>query len=203
MNGRWIQIAPLTGVLAVVLVVVAFLVGGDTPDGDAPPQEVVSFFTDHDSGQTVAAVLLAYAAAFLVFFAGILRSVLRKGEDAPGGPSAVAFGGALIAAVGMLLFSGLTFTLADFSDSLDPAAAQALNALNEDMFLPLAIGWVVFMLAAGIAWLRSAMSPRWLGWAAVVIGVVSATPVGFIGIPLGGLWILAVSILLARRPATA
>ena len=40
----------LTGALFVVLVLVAFIpLGGDTPNGDASAQKVVSYYSDHDT----------------------------------------------------------------------------------------------------------------------------------------------------------
>jgi hypothetical protein len=42
--------------------------------------------------------------------------------------------------------------------------------------------------------------PRWLGWAAIVIGVLSlAGPVGFAGVLLAVIWIIVVAILMLVR----
>ena len=82
MTDRWTRLAPLTGVIAVVLAVVAVMIfaGGDPPDSDAPADEVVAFYTDEDSSQIATSILSAYAALFLVFFAGALRVALRRGS---------------------------------------------------------------------------------------------------------------------------
>ena len=199
MTDRWTRLAPLTGVIGVVLAVIAGIVAGDTPDADAAAAEVVAFYTDEDSAQIAVSILFAYAGLFLVFFAGALGVALRRGE-AHGGLSALALAGGVIAALGMLIFAGLNFTLADTADSLDPAAAQALNALNEDFFFPLVIGLATLFLASGIAIVRGAALPAWLGWVAIVIGIVALSPAAFIGLFLGGIWILVVSIWLAARP---
>jgi hypothetical protein len=204
MPGTWAKRAPLLGIVSVGLFIAAFAVGGETPDADETPQKVVSFYTDHDSGQTAAAILLAYASLFLVFFAGALRRALRATEQGTGGVSAVSFGGALLMAVGFLIFGGLSFTLADVSDKLDPSAAQALNALNSDLFLPVAVGTALFLLASGIGVVRGGALPKWLGWAAIVAGVIAVTPIGFFAIPLSGIWILIASVMLfMRAPAAA
>jgi hypothetical protein len=55
----------------------------------------------------------------------------------------------------------------------------------------------VFLIASGISIVRHRALPVWLGWAAIVIGVVS--PVEIVGIPAVLLWILIVSVMLAMR----
>jgi hypothetical protein len=194
---------PLTGAVFVVLLVLAFVIGGETPDADDSAAEAVSFYTDNDSEQIASALLGAYAVVFFLFFAGFLRAALRKGEES-GILSTVSFAGAIVLGLGGLFFSGLTFTLADTADSLDPSAVQALSALNSDFFLPLAVGNGVFMIANGMAIVRRPALPAWLGWAAIVIGVLGITPVGFFAFLVTMLWVLVVSIMLtlrARAPA--
>jgi hypothetical protein len=71
------------------------------------------------------------------------------------------------------------------------------------------IGASAFFLGAGFAALRTSVLPRWLGWAALVLGVVSAIPsnvlgwfldhIGYVGfIALCG-WMLVVGVVLAVR----
>jgi len=97
----------------------------------------------------------------------------------------------------MLIFAGLMFTLGDTAESLEPAATQALNALNADFFFPLAAGMATFLFASGLVVVRSGGLPQWLGWAALVIGVASVTPVGFFAFLASILWVLVASIVLA------
>jgi hypothetical protein len=201
MNLRW---PPLTGVLFVVLIVVSFIVSGETPDADDSGEEVISFYTDEEGSQIASAVIGAYAALFFVFFASVLRATLRRDEDPPGVLSTISFGGALVFVVGGLIFAGLTFTLADLSDeSPDPGAMQALNALNADLFFPVAVGIGAFLIGSGIAIVRGAALPTWLGWVALVIGVLAVTPLGFFAFLAGVAWVLVTSIVLAlaREPA--
>src|SRR5262245_30462983 len=125
MGGTWAKRAPLLGIVAVGLFFAAFAVGGETPDADDTAAKAVQFYTDHDSDQMLAGILLAYASLFLVFFAGALRSALRSTESGTGGLSALSFGGAVFMAVGVTLFAGIGFTLGDVGDKLDPTAVQA------------------------------------------------------------------------------
>jgi hypothetical protein len=192
---RW---APLTGVAFVVLLVASFAVSGSTPDGNDSAQKVVSFYKDHDTKEIVSSLLGVYAVIFFVFFLGVLRTALRRDEP-DGTLSAVAFGGGLILAVGGLVFSALTFTLADLADNLDPTATQAVNALNTDLFFLVAAGTAIFLIAAGILTVRGGALPTWLGWVAVVLGVLCVTPIGFFAFLASLIWVLIVSIVLAMR----
>jgi hypothetical protein len=206
---RWHVLAPLTGVLFVVLAVAAFIISGETPGTDDSPQKILSFYIDNDTSQQWAGAVLAWSAVPFLFFLGVLRSTLRAAEGPVARLSAVAFGGGIVLAFGALSFAGFTFTLGDVADDgLTPQAAQALNALNSDFFFPVAIGTATLMIATGIASLASRVLPAWLGWAALVIGIVALTPGGFFAFLAFLLWTLVTSIVLwrarsAEPPATA
>ena len=201
--GTWERRAPLTGVIAFVLIALAFIIGGETPDFDASPTEALDFYVDNEGSQFAASILLFYGALFLTLFAAVLRVRLQRLDSKANATALLAFAGGLVLALGILFFAGFTFTLADAGDALDPAAAQTLNALNGDFFFPIAFGTALFMLGAGVGILRggAAALPRWLGWVAIVIGVVAATPGGFFAFLASGLWMLIAGIMLTMRPA--
>jgi hypothetical protein len=196
---RWHVLAPLTGLLFVVLAVAAFIIGGETPDTDDSPQKILDFYVDNDASQQWAAALLAWSMVPFLFFLGVLRSTLHAAEGAIARLSAVAFGGGIVLTVGALSFAGFGFTLGDVADDgLTPQAAQALNALNSDFFFPVAVGTATLLIATGIASLVSRALPAWLAWAALVIGIVSLTPAGFFAFLAFLLWIVVTSIVLWR-----
>lgn len=199
----WHRHAPLTGVLFVVLVVAAFIVGGETPDLEDSPLKILKFYNDNDSEQMFAAALLAWGSVAFLFFLGVLRSVLQAAEGGVARLANVAFGGGILLALGMLAFAGFTFTLADAADHLTPAAAQALNALNTDFFFPLAAGLGALMISTGIVAIRSKVLPAWLGWITLLIGIAAITPAGFFAFLAFGLWSLVVSVMLWRAMAPA
>ena len=202
MAQDWRRWAPLTGVVFVVLLVASFVVGDATPGVDDSANEVVSFYTDNESQMFISSICSGLAAVFFLFFVGSLTSVLERGDTTRTGLSAVARAGGIVAAVGMLIFAGLTFTLGDAADSLEPEATQALNALNSDFFFPLAAGIATLLIASGLVVVRSGVLPQALGWAALVIGVVSFTPLGFFAFLASIAWVLVTSVILARA-ATA
>jgi hypothetical protein len=196
------QLVPLSGVVAVVLIIAAFVVGGETPEAGDSIKEVVSYYSEHDTDLQIASALLALGSFFFLVFSTMLAGLLRRAQGDSGGPSALGFAGGIVFTVGVTIFAGLGFTAADTVGDVDPTVVQALNALGADMFFTVAVGTGAFLLGAGIAALKTGVLPRWLGWAAVVIGVVAITPAGFFGFIALGIWTLIVSVMLARRTDT-
>jgi hypothetical protein len=192
-------VGPLTGILFVVLVIVAFAVGGETPDVDDSAQKVVSFYVDNDSEQMIAASLLALGCVALVFFLGTLRRALRAAAGDEGGLSTVVLLGGLMIVVGASIFAGIGFTLGDTADDLPASAVMALNALNSDLFFPVAVGTAVFNLGLALAVLRHGGLPRLLGWLALVVGIAGLTPAGFFAFLATGIVVVWASVVLAQR----
>jgi hypothetical protein len=203
-KGRgWI--APAMGIVFVALVVAAFVILGEGKDPTKDSaQEIVDYYNDNFTKQTVGTALVGFAAVPLLFFAGALRNLLREA----GGPretlSLVGFGGAVLLAGGLAVGATINFALVDFADDIDPVAVQAINAINYDYFFPFIAGMAAFLLATGISAVRSRALPRWLSWVAIVLGVICfAGPVGFAGVLGGLLWILVTSIVLMIRARSA
>jgi hypothetical protein len=199
------RVAPLTGLVAVALTVAGFLLFGDTPALDAPGRQVRSYYDDHQAQVGVSLYLLVLASVFFVFFAAHLARVVRGLPNAGDWLHRVVLAGGVLIAVGFLAGATLTLALLDLADepTATNAALQALNAVNEDFFIPFVAGMGLMLLAAGLATVRAADTPlpRWLSWAALVIGVLTFIPwVGYFAFPAAGLWVAVVSVLLARRP---
>ncbi len=112
MPDRWTQRAPLTGIIAVVLFIIAFILGGETPDFDAGTKEILDYYGDQTK-QTIVSIVVLYGSVLLVFFAATLRSALRRAENLS---LLVLVGGALLA-LGWTIFAGLNFTLTDLANS--------------------------------------------------------------------------------------
>jgi hypothetical protein len=199
------NLSALTGALFVVLTLIAFFaLGGNTPEGDDSAQKVVSFYSDHESKEIIAAVVLALAGVALVFFAATLKQCLEVGGRERSILPTVALGAGIIAAGGFVTAATLHFALADYAADIDASAAQALNAIDSDFFLPFVMGLATMILATSL-WLvrHRSLLPTWIGWAGIIIFIISFTPVGFIGFGLAGIWIIVVSILLYLRDETA
>jgi hypothetical protein len=199
------RVAPLSGLLAVILTITGFALIGDPPDFDATGREVRAFYEDHQ-GQTWASLyLLVLAAVFIVFFAAHLAGVVRDVPAGGGWLHRVVLGGGLLLAIGFLTGATLTLALVDLAGepTASGPALQALNTFNEDFFIPFVGGMGLLLLGTGLATFRAAVSPlpHWLAWAAVVIGVLVFIPwVGYIAFAAAGLWVAVTSVLLTRRP---
>jgi hypothetical protein len=201
-NRDWI--APLTGLAFVVLVIIAFAIGGEPPDPtDNSVEEVVDFWVDNDSAQMFSAALAAVAGTLFVFFGGYLRKVLRTAEGPGGILSAVAFAGVIIFALGIAIDSTIAFALADSAEDIEPDAVQALSALYNNDFVPFALGIQVFLLATGISVVRHGALPKWIGWVAIVLAVIAVTPIGFAAFIATGILVAIMSVMLTMRARAA
>jgi len=201
---RWERLAPLTGIIFVICVVVAFVaLGQDTPGSHASAQKVQTFYSKHQGREVAAALVLALGLPFLVFFSSILHRALRV-AGGQGRLAAAAFGGGLLAAAGFAVGAAIHLALADAADKASTlGTTQTLNVLDNNDFIPFAAGMGILVLASGLAVVRYGALPGWLGWAGIVIGVAMFTPVGFIGFGLSGIWVIAASIALYLRPPVA
>ena len=200
MTGKsWI--GALTGLAFVVLAIVCVAVGGGEPPNptDDSVEEIVEFYVDNDSSIWIAAIGSTIAATLLVFFGGYLRMILREAEGEGHTLSTVTLAGATILAIAIAVDAMINIALVESVEDIEPGATQALSALWSNDFLPIALGGQVFTLAAGISIVRHGALPKWLGWVAIVIGVLAVTPVGFFAFLAAAIWIAVVSIMLALR----
>jgi hypothetical protein len=135
----------------------------------------------------------------LIFFAGSLRRALRAAEGEGGVLSALVLAGAIVLATGAAIDATILFAIAEAAEDIEPSAVQALQALWDNDFLPLAMGTQVLLLAAGLSIVRHGALPKALGWIAIVLAILSLTPLGFAAFVGGGLWIAVASVLLTLR----
>jgi hypothetical protein len=200
MTDRWGRLAPLTGVLFGIIVVVAIVTGGgETPDANARPARVIAYYGTHRAEVETSAILFALAFLVLLLFAGVLRSYLRR-TPAAEGLGSLTLAGAVLMAAGALIGTGVEYGLAHQLSHLGPEVAQTLNFLDNELFLPVLAGAFVFGISSGLAILRGAALPKWLGWVAVVLGVIALIPpTGFFALLGFVIWTVIASILMYRR----
>ena len=200
MSDRLSRLAPLTGVLFAVLAVVGIFTGGETPAAKDPPAKIVAYYATHESEVKTSALLFALAFLVLVLFAASLRSYLRRTPVAEG-PSALVLAGSVLMAAGALISSGVEFGLANEIHHLEPQSVQTLDFITEEVaFLPVVGGAFLLTLGSGLAILRGARLPKWLGWVAIVLGIAALIPPASFPSLLGfAIWSTTVSILIYRR----
>jgi hypothetical protein len=187
---------PLVGILFCAVFAAAVILLGEGQDATKKTaQEVVDYYTQHTDQHAVGAIMAGLGAALFLFFAGWWRSVLRRAEGEGGFLAAVSFGGAIVFASAAAIGATLHFTLVDTADNIDPIAVQALNAIDYEFYIPFVVGVGVFILASGISVVRHGALPKWLGWIAILIGIVAFTPIGFFALLAAILWVLVVCII--------
>jgi hypothetical protein len=192
-------LVPLTGAAFFVVALLGFAIGGEPTSADKPAAAVVAFYVDNKDATQIGALLAVLAVLLLVFFAAYLRKVLHEAAGEGEMLSLVAFAGLVIVAVGFAIDATILFALAESAADIDPAAAQALQALYDNDFMPMILGVMAFLWATGLSVLRSGVLPAWLGWLMIALAVVGATPVGFIAAIGAAFLVLALSIMLTMR----
>jgi hypothetical protein len=205
MNRGRDWIAPLTGVAFVVVGIIGFAIGGEPKSADDPAREIVDFYVDNKDSVQIAAALSVVAGLLLIFFAAHLRKVLHEAGGEGEILSLVAFSGLLVVAVGFAIDAMIAFSLAEAADDIRPSAVQALQALWDNDFLPLVLGVLAFLWATGLSIVRTGVLPKWIGWVMILLGVVAATPVGFVSAIGAALLVFVLRIMLtmrARAPAS-
>jgi hypothetical protein len=206
-NSRLEKLAPLTGVVAVVLIIIgAALIGALVwlPSAD----RAVEIFSDNPIRVSAGGYAGLISAIFMIWFAGSVYSALREREGGTGRLSLVAFGGGV--ASGVVLAAGFSFVMvsgarAEAGGGISPAEAVALYDLYSSVFAGMFnITMVVFIGATAAVSLRKAVFPAWFGWVSVLIAFgLLILFIGYIVLAPALVWLLVVSIWLYRRGASA
>lgn len=204
MNGSRSRVLLLAGPLfALVFIVMAFVVEGSTPGEEASAAKVLTYYTDHKTGAASSAFLAPAAAALIVLFFAQLRTLARERVLAVGAGPTVMMAGAVLWASGLLLASTVQLALVTAADHHQAQVAQTLNVIDNDDWIPFITGIAVTLVGSGITVLTTGVLPRWLGWTALVVGVLSlAGPGGFLGFFVGPLWVLVAGVVAFTRSAS-
>ncbi len=201
----------ITGIILIVLVpiiIVTAVSGLGVDPGAADFGEELQDLADREEAPAVLSFLLA---AIFVVAAAAMYVTFRSRE-----PTLALFGslGFFAAATGFLAAAATGEALMELADDFGSArggqaegvvpAARAVATINEAAVLAGLGFFSLGVLAFGILVLRTVALPPWLGWLAVVGGVL-----GFVGIPiflpallgwvLGLLWLLITGGLLVWR----
>jgi hypothetical protein len=189
---RWLGV---TGLAFVLLFVVGSAVVPSTPTAHASVAKVVAFYHKHHGAFAVDAWIIELAVFVGVFFFWYLREYVGV-TDAHRRLATVGFAGALLFATTGGIAAGINFALADAVNHASGSTIQTLNVLQNylNVFLGGA-GVAIFLTATGIVCIVSRALPRWLGWIAIVLAVVSLV-IPFFGPPAAGLWVLIASIVI-------
>jgi hypothetical protein len=198
---RWHRLAPLTGVVAVILwaIGVAVLEGADSPDTDARAVEALAYFKNHDDAILAGTFVFMLGGIFFLWFAACLRAALYRVEGSLGTLAATAYAGGIATGTCALLLPSSQAIGALNNDNLTPGAAQTLLMLNDMFFYAAELAAAVLLIATAIVILRTrTWLPVWLGWITLLIAVVLLIPpIGWAALIFGvTLWTILVGLLL-------
>jgi hypothetical protein len=204
MASNWERWAPLSGILAVVLWIIGFLIIGETKD---KPAEILAQVRDDDVRILVGSIVFWIGCGFFLWLLGILRTRLLASEGPTAHLTAIAYGAGVGTTVCLVLLPAALAAAAINKDDLDASAASAMSNMGDAFFLgaEYLLPWLLFAFA--VASIRYGAFPKWLGWLSVLVGIGLLTGwIGWAFLILGlPIWTLIVSILLftgADRPAT-
>lgn len=172
MNERtWRRAGAWSGVAFVVLSVLSTFLYPYPPAIDSDPIVILQWAHPNRVGIQAGMVLGAFTGALFVIFVAALRDLVdAAGERALGSllyGSGIAF--AAVYVLGAVPLGTLTFMEAQPGGFGDGSVVRLLFDLNWVMFAPAMALAVVFLLAAGIAIVRTEVFSPLLGWAAIVV----------------------------------
>ena len=213
------RLSAASGAVFVVALGIALFLPGQPPKADESSAQIAATIADH-RGALLASVFIAGIAAMLGlwFFATVRAWLASVVPDAGRQFASAAFGSGLLALalvlVGMLLFYGAAYEVAGEGEAaLVRGMTDAGNAAIALMKFPFAL----FVAAVSLAAYRQALFPRWFafaGWGSAALLVVSAIslfaegeltqfggPLDLLGAGPAMLWVIALSVMLARSAA--
>jgi hypothetical protein len=202
MLRRLERFAPLTGILAVVLwVIAAILIYDGAPRDKAPGTEIAAWFDTKTNRLLVAMLLFGLGTSAFVWFLSSLATRLRAAEGSPRLPSIVLVAGAAAATVYTLVpgvFAAGALAYDNLDRTLTPSTAETLWVLPDGFFYASEMIAVAFMGAAAISMLRTRAFPRWYGLVTGLIAVVLIiAPIGWAALLFGiPIWTLVTSVWL-------
>jgi|HubBroStandDraft_1064217.scaffolds.fasta_scaffold119313_2 hypothetical protein len=190
------------GIVYSVLFVAATVLFGNDPGTGASGPTVVRFYTAHRTSEFAGVFVVAVAAIAFTFFLSALRRRLEVTDDDRFLSAVVTAGGAIYV-VGLLLMSALTVALIDAAHDRIVVAAQTLNVLASDAWVPVVVGLSITALGTGISALRSATLPKWLAWTTLALGVLAVSgPLGGVAFVITPVWTLVMGVVLLRSAAS-
>ncbi len=206
---RWERLAPLSGIVAVILFVVGFLVFevvGDTPGSDLTASEYLAYFQTEETSIWVGSWIFLLGIPFFLWFLASLRGALERALGGAGKVVSLVYAGGV--GVALLVAAALGTQIsgaiaANDNANLSPQTAETLWWAGDGFMVGAFFFLATFLAATAIAAFRTRVLPLWFGIVTVILAVAAAVP--FVGwavlIFAMPLWIIFVAILLSTREA--
>lgn len=192
--------APLTGVAAVVFLVVAVILFPAMDYFPTPDRAAEIFSSVANRGFSIT-LFGMYAGLALMWFSGSLFGLLKEHEPGPGRLAATALAGGIASGAGLLGGFGVVYMAAGQAarpGGIDPTQAWVMYSMWS-ILMGLLHGLVLTVGATGLVALRTRAFPAWFGWASVVLAVGMITPVDFIFEGLALVWLVVAGVWIFMR----
>jgi hypothetical protein len=163
------QIALGSGVLFVILALIAFVLAGG-PETDATGEEIISYFRENENTIKWQGALFGLAGAVLLWFGGSLAAAIRRAEGDPAGRIPAILVAATGASVALYLTGVGTWT-ALAKTSAEEGTTRALFDLGDIAFALSSFTAATFIWAASTGIMRTRLLPDWVGWFGTVLAI--------------------------------
>jgi hypothetical protein len=215
MTERTVRWGGVAAVVFVVLILITAFSAGEPPAADDAVDKIRTYFVDHRSALLISNLIGLIAVPFVVWFAVVLREVLR-GDPTTNALGLASLAGLLVTA-SMALAGGAVATSPVYVDGVaDNLGDDTLRIVFEAqslLFAATSAGIVLFSLTAALAIRRTGALPAytmWLAWLATLGNVVTlfstadagAAMLGFVGLLSFALFVLVTGITMAAGKAT-
>jgi len=197
----WSRLGILGIAYAFLFLVANFLIGNE-PGTSSSGAAVVKYYRAHRASEIAGVFVVALALVAFTFFLASLRHRLSRTDEGRQLSGIVVAGGAVYT-VGLLIMGALSMALVDAGHYNMVGAAQTLNVLSADAWVPVVVGLSLLALGTGVSALRGATLPKWIAWVSIALGVLAVSgPAGGIAFLLAPVWALILGVVLLRAPAT-
>jgi hypothetical protein len=205
-GARSETLAPLTGIVAVLLFLIGALVHdviGDTPVADDPSSTFASYYQDEDGTIWGASIFISLGIVFFFWFLGTLRAALHEAEGGVGRLAATAYAGGIATAVLILAAFGTQVSAAILVSErdvpIDPEVAVAFWWIGDGMFVSAFYATAVLLAASGLVFSRRDLVPRWFAWVTLVLALILLVPwINWAAFFAFAIWVIVASVLLWR-----
>ncbi len=223
--SNWWRVGGVAGILFLVFFIIGIIIQGDLPTFDDPVDETQAWLTDNGEQYLVGDYIISLG--FLLFFLPFLSSLRGLLAAAEGGAavwSRVAFAGGflflILGAASSVFLGSLAYSFGMVEEA-DESAIRTLQYLDFFAVRGILFALTPFLLASSLVIWQTGVFWRWLGLVGLLVAVLAAiagasyfdsdpegavAQIGFIAGPLGGLWLLVVSIAMIMKqeaPASA
>jgi len=215
-DSTWERYGLAAGIVFVVLVVVASLIGGTPPKPTDSGAKIVSYFHDNQDALKVGAYLNGLGAVAFLWFLGSLWTRLRRAETAGSRLSVIALVGGIAGLVFATIAGASVAFVALYLQELGPGVAQVFYLFATVLLAVSAFALAVFTSATSVMILRYPIVERFLGWVGegiaalwLIAGIGVADidtaihTVGLVAFLIWAGWILILTVLLLTRDMAA